>query len=162
MTQKSYFSTISNSSTNIHCTLVACNQCKNLQLHWHQHLMLLYSFTGRLQYNPLVSVYVKLKYHPQAKKTFACVEYHFVLRYKYHIWPAVHAIFTGWHRKPRDIPTVTLRYWIQESSLMKYPTHPSGRGRKRPYPALGMCWIFHSGWFLHPISQNITLGCGLV
>ena len=95
---------------------------------------------------------------PKLEGTSACVEYHFVLRYKHRIWPTVHAIFTGWHRKPRDIPTVTLRYWIQESSLMKYPTHPSGRGRKRPYPALGMCWIFHSGWFLHPISRNIPLG----
>ena len=53
-----------------------------------------------------------------------------------------------------------LRYWMKESSRMKYPTHPEGRIRPLAAPAWGMCWIFHEGWFLNPISQgnggNIT------
>ena len=77
---------------------------------------------------------------PKLEGTSACVEYHFVLRYKHRIWPTVHAIFTGWHRKPRDIPTVTLRYWIQESSLMKYPTHPLGLGPQAAFAGPRDVW----------------------
>ncbi len=46
------------------------------------------------------------------------------------------------------------QYRTQELSLTKYRAHPSGRGRKRPSPALGMCAIFHSGQFLCSISRN--------
>ena len=47
-----------------------------------------------------------------------------------------------------------LRYWMKESSRMKYPTHPEGRLRPLAAPARGMCWIFHEGWFPNPISQG--------
>ena len=46
------------------------------------------------------------------------------------------------------------RYWMRESSQMKYPTHPEGRLRPLAAPARGMCWIFHEGWFPNPISQG--------
>ena len=57
----------------------------------------------------------------------------------------VHAILVGQNRKSRDINTVTWRYRTRKSSLVKYPTHPSGRGRKRPLTGPRDVWDISLG-----------------
>ena len=87
------------------------------------------------------------------------------------IFPPLPPIFNGilsWEAQPRvtkyrwisgnitrgEAECNISRYWMRESSRMKYPTHPEGRLRPLAAPARGMCWIFHEGWFPNPISQG--------
>ena len=106
----------------------------------------------------LIPVYNIMQYSPSDAESRA-------------IFPPLPPIFNGilsWEAQPRvtkyrwisgnitrgEAECNISRYWMRESSRMKYPTHPEGRLRLIAAPARGMCWIFYSGWFPNPISQG--------